>query len=137
MRWLLEKATQGPPRLQSSQYIYKNIYNPLSVLSRGKSPVFTTYLSFFSSEGYFFLTALLTLLFSAGVPNWETRDNAFLACASFSIGYFRLSGSAKDFVGISLRAAVESFAICDLISLAQGRGISSRGNKPISIFQYE
>jgi hypothetical protein len=74
------------------------------------------YFSFLPMEGYFFFTARLTSVFSAGVPNWETRDNAFLAWASFSIGYFRLSGSAKDFVGNSLRAVVESFAICVLIS---------------------
>jgi hypothetical protein len=69
------------------------------------------YFSLFPMEGYFFLTARLTLVFSEGVPNCETRDKAFFACASFSIGYFRLSGSAKDFVGRSLRAVVESFAM--------------------------
>ena len=62
-------------------------------------------------EGYFFFTARLTLVFSDGVPNRETRDNAFLACASFSIGYFFLSGSAKDFDGSFFRAVVESLAI--------------------------
>lgn len=66
-------------------------------------------------EGYFFLTARLTLIFSADVPNCETRDKAFFACASFSMGYFRLSGSAKDLAGISLRSVVESFAMFDLI----------------------
>jgi hypothetical protein len=57
------------------------------------------------------LTAALTLVFSAVVPDWETRDNAFFACALFSIGYLRLSGSAKDLAGISFRSSVESFAI--------------------------
>jgi len=62
-------------------------------------------------EGYFFFTARLTFVFSAGVPNCDTRDKAFLACASFSIGYFLLSGSAKDFVGSFFRAVLDSFAI--------------------------
>lgn len=74
------------------------------------------HLSFFPMEGYRFFTADLTLAFSAGVPDCETRERAFLACASFSIGYFRLSGSAKDLVGSAFRAAGESFAICVLIS---------------------
>jgi hypothetical protein len=69
------------------------------------------YLSFFPKEGYFFLTAALTFVFSAVVPDWETRDKAFFAWALFSIGYLRLSGSAKDLAGISFRASVESFAI--------------------------
>ena len=72
------------------------------------------YLSFLPMEGYFFFTAALTLVFSAGVPDCPTRDRAFLACASFSIGYFLLSGSAKDFVGSAFRAALESFAISHL-----------------------
>jgi hypothetical protein len=67
-------------------------------------------------EGYFFFTARRTLAFSAGVPNCETRDKAFLACVSFSIGYFLLSGSANDFEGISFRAVVDSFAIAYLFS---------------------
>lgn len=65
-------------------------------------------------EGYFFFTARLTFAFSVGVPDRETRDKAFLACASFSIGYFRLSGSAKSLVGIAFLWAVESFGIGDL-----------------------
>jgi hypothetical protein len=81
-----------------------------------KQPPNKNHFSFFPIEGYFFFTARFTLAFSAGVPDCETRDNAFLACASFSIGYFRLSGSAKDLVGSAFRAAVESFALCDLIS---------------------
>jgi hypothetical protein len=70
-------------------------------------------------EGYFLFTARFTFVFSADVPNRETRDKAFLACASFSIGYFRLSGSAKDFAGSSFLAVVESFAIFDLIYCLQ------------------
>jgi hypothetical protein len=66
-------------------------------------------------DGYFFFTAALTLAFSAGVPDCATRERAFLACASFSIGYFRLSGSAKDLAGSAFRAALVSFAICHLI----------------------
>ncbi len=66
-------------------------------------------------DGYFFLTAALTFAFSAGVPDCSTRARAFLAWASSSIGYFRLSGSAKDFVGIAFRAAEESFAMFHLI----------------------
>jgi hypothetical protein len=62
-------------------------------------------------DGYFFFTAALTLAFSAGVPDCATRERAFLPCASFSIGYLRLSGSAKDFAGSAFRAAVVSFAI--------------------------
>jgi hypothetical protein len=70
------------------------------------------YFPFLPMDGYFFFTAALTFAFSVGVPDCATRARAFLACASFSIGYFRLSGSAKDFVGSAFRAAPESFAIC-------------------------
>jgi hypothetical protein len=55
--------------------------------------------------------AALALVFSAVVPDWETRDKTFFAWALFSIGYLRLSGSAKDLAGISFHAPVESFAI--------------------------
>jgi hypothetical protein len=90
----------------------------ISVLSFSEVSLqaFMHYFSVLPMEGYFFFTACLTLVFSAGAPNCETRDKAFLACASFSIGYLRLSGSAKDLAGNSFRAVVESFAICDLIS---------------------
>jgi hypothetical protein len=71
---------------------------------------------FFPMEGYFLFTARSTLAFSAEVPDCETRDNAFLACDSFSIGYFRSSGSAKDLAGSDLRPALESFAIGYLTS---------------------
>jgi len=70
------------------------------------------YFPFLPMDGYFFFTAALTFAFSVGVPDCATRARAFLACASFSIGYFRLSGSAKDFDGSAFRAAPESFAIC-------------------------
>jgi hypothetical protein len=63
------------------------------------------------------LTAALTLVFSAVVPDWETRDKAFFACALFSIGYLRLSGSAKDLAGISFRDLVVSLAIWHPIPL--------------------
>jgi hypothetical protein len=73
--------------------------------------VLLNYFSFFPMEGYFFFTAALTFAFSAGVPERETRDRAFFACVSSSIGYFRLLGSAKDLVGSAFRSAPESFAI--------------------------
>lgn len=73
------------------------------------------YYLLFPIEGYFFFTARLTFDFSSDVPNRETRAKAFRACASFSIGYFRLSGSAKEVAGSSFRVRVESFAICNLI----------------------
>ena len=78
-------------------------------------PVPPNYFPLLPMDGYFFFTAALTLAFSAGVPDCATRERAFLACASFSIGYFRLSGSAKDFVGSAFRAALVSFAMCHLI----------------------
>jgi hypothetical protein len=59
--------------------------------------------------------AARTFAFSASVPDCETRDRAFFACTSFSFGYFRLSGSAKDLAGSAFRAAPESFAICHLV----------------------
>jgi hypothetical protein len=70
--------------------------------------------SFFPIDGYFLFTALFTFAFSAGVPDCATRDRAFRACASSSIGYFRLSGSANAFAGSAFRLAPVSFAMYHL-----------------------
>jgi|SRR5690348_4720697 len=62
-------------------------------------------------------TAALTSAFSAGVPNCDTRANAFLACASSGIGYFPLPPypffvfTAKSLFGKRSFAFRESFAM--------------------------